>query len=174
MKTTFFLLFWYIAISVASAQMPAQILSIQYDPTTKKGFFQKVIEISPLDGMEMDVKRRIIDWTTKRCGFNFEGKSIFDKYIKGSTTYPQGITVANGKKNDLSYDFQIETTDKKCTLTITNMVNRDNVLFGAIENQAFKEDGSRRTNPARVSVVESIEQSMTQVAISLERAIKTR
>lgn len=147
----------------------AQNLVIQYDPQTKKAFFQKAIEVR--FGFEDDIKKRAVKWAAKTYGWNgYEAGSSWDMYIKGSGVYPNGIK-NSGKMQTLAYNFHIEISKGTCNIKITNLTNRDQLLMNDIDRHAFKEDGTRRTNLARLELVESVEKSITDLINSLEKAV---
>lgn len=149
----------------------AQKMTLQYNSETKKGFFKK--EITVRFGSKEDIKKRATAWAKKSLGGgSFEAGAIWDMVIAGSGLRADVFEMAN-KKGTLAYNFRIEIAESKCTIHITNLVNRDQLLMNDLERIAFKEDGSRRTNLARVEVVERVERVINELVDALDKAVNS-
>jgi hypothetical protein len=147
----------------------AQKLTIQYNPETKKGYFKK--EISVRFGNKDDIKKRAVAWIKKSLGGgSYEAGAAWDMVITGSALRPDVFEMKN-KKGTLAYNFLIDIADKKCTVYITDLINRDQLLMNNIERFAFKEDGTRRTNATWTEVVERVERSINEWIDSLQKAV---
>lgn len=151
-------------------KIQAQNAIIQYDAKTKKGYIRKEIVVQ--FGDSIDIKKKAVAWATKTIKADrLEYGAMWDMYIKGAGVYPGGFDLGS-KKETLSYNFNIEIKKGLCIITFVNLINRDQILFNDIERHAFKDDGTRRTNLARVTTVESVERSINEVIKSLEKALK--
>lgn len=166
-KTSVFLFVMFFCVFVAQAQK----LTIQYNSETKKGYYKK--EIAVRFGSKEDIKKRATQWVQKSLGGGrYEAGAIWDMAITGAGLRADVFEMKD-KKGTLAYDFRIDIAEKKCTIYITNLINRDQLLLNDIERIAFKEDGSRRTNLARVEVVEKVDRVINELVESLEKAVNS-
>jgi hypothetical protein len=166
MKKTFLFLFLMLCSAfVANAQR----LTIQYSPETKKGYYKK--EIAVRFGSKEDIKKRATQWVEKSLGGGtHQAGAIWDMVITGSGLRPNVFEMKD-KKGTLAYNFRIDVAEKKCTIYITDLINRDQLLLNDIERHAFKEDGSRRTNLARTEIIERVDRSINEWIEALEKAV---
>ncbi len=168
MKNITLLLICCISCSMAYSQD----VPIQYNKETQKAYFQKEIKFSKLEQWELN--SRITKWINanyKMGEYTFPSPTKYTEKIR--STAPKAIKLSN-KDCSMSYELSLEFTNEKCTIIIFNMVNIDAVLDAGVEWYAFKDDGSRRTNPARIEATKSIEDSMNKIINSLEKALNNR
>jgi hypothetical protein len=162
-----------IILSLASNIVYSQKIEIQYDAETKKGFFQKVIEIK--EQKASISYKKAIKWfaVTYKNSKEVIKSQIEGEYIKGTGINPNGAKI-QGFKYNLMYNIELEIKDGKCRVTITNLYCKDGTMTLPVERYAFKSDGTRRTNEAWISTTNTIEESITNLVESLEKRLTSK